>query len=124
MREITRNEETAIISSLMMMTRNLQVRWKKGRQNLKIGSNRPQSTFTREMTLDGRKFRLYFYPDVGPVLRIKAPGVDISIKREALDGLKRAIMGAEKVRNSQKIEATVKNLVDPDGRRLRRMNLG
>ncbi len=121
---ITRNEESAIISSLMMMTRNLEIRWKKGRHNLKIGSNRPQSDFNREMTLDGRKFRLYFYPDVGPVLRIKAPGMDISIKRDALDGLRKAIMVAEKVRSSQKIEAVVKDLADPDGRRLRRMNLG
>jgi len=120
---ITRNEESAIISSLMMMTRNLEIRWKKGRHNLKIGSNRPQSDFNREMTLDGRKFRLYFYPDVGPVLRIKAPGMDISIKRDALDNLRKTIVAAEEVRNNQKVEATVKDLIDPDGRRLRRMNL-
>jgi hypothetical protein len=123
MRGITHIEESSIISSLMMMTRNLQVRWKKGRHNLKIGSTRPQSDFNREMTLDGRKFRLYFYPDVGPVLRIKAPGMDISIVRDALHGLKIAILAAEEIRSSQRVEATVKDLADPDGRRLRRMNL-
>jgi hypothetical protein len=76
------------------------------------------------MILDGQKFRLYFYPDVGPVLRIKAPGMDISIVRDALHGLKIAILATEEIRSSQRVDATVKDLVDPDGRRLRKMNLG
>jgi hypothetical protein len=49
--------------------------------------------------------------------------MDISIVRDALHGLKIAILAAEEIRSSQRVEATVKDLVDPDGRRLRRMNL-